>query len=142
LNQASNLDCSRRSAATVLVHPRQTCPEPARPLALPADDSVGSDVYQGSAPAIPQQGEPDPEQSVEGSQNGSFPFSLKGGELKAESGVLHRHGRVTAEKKSREAKHEQDEGWHEPRFLVFIVIKVRLLRTDGILANHWWAEGV
>jgi hypothetical protein len=32
------------------VHFRPPSPEPAKPLALPADDRVGSDVYQGSAP--------------------------------------------------------------------------------------------
>jgi hypothetical protein len=33
-------------------------PRPAKLLALPADDRVGSDVNQGSAPASPQQGHP------------------------------------------------------------------------------------
>src|SRR5262249_37313257 len=108
----------------------KTCPEPAKPLALPANDRVGLDVHQGRAPALPQQRESDPEQPVEGSQNGSSPFSLKGRELKAESRVLHRDGRMTAEEESRETKQEQDEGWHEPRFLDSIVMKVKPLPAN------------
>jgi len=78
----------------------------------------------------------DPEQSVEGSQNGSSPFSLEGCELKAESRILHRDGRMTAEGESRETKQEQDKGWHEPRFLDYIVMKGKLLPENRILANH------
>ena len=66
-NQASNLNCTRGSATTALVHPGQTRPEPAKPLALPAYDGVRLDIHQGSAPASPQDGEPDPEQPVQGS---------------------------------------------------------------------------
>ena len=61
LDQASNLDGYRGSAAMALVHPRPPSPEPAKPFALPADDRVGSDANQGSAPAGPQQGQPHPE---------------------------------------------------------------------------------
>jgi hypothetical protein len=64
------------------------------------------------APAPPQPGESDPEQSVEGSQNGSLPFSLEGRELQAESRVLHCDGRMTVEEESPETKQEQDQGWH------------------------------
>src|SRR6516225_7955201 len=82
--------------------PRITCPEPAKSLALPADDRVGLDVHQGRAPTLPQQGESDPEQSVKGSQNGPSPLSLEGRELKAKSSILRRHSRMTAEEESRE----------------------------------------
>src|SRR5215472_10049518 len=34
---------------------------PAKPLALSADDGFGSDVFQRSAPAFPEQGKRDPE---------------------------------------------------------------------------------
>jgi len=68
------------------------------------------DVHQGRAPTLPQQGESDPEQSVEGSQHGSSPLSLEGRELKAKSSILRRHGRMTAEEKSRKTKQEQGEG--------------------------------
>jgi len=61
LDQASNVDGDRGSAAMALVHPRSPSPEPAKPFALPADDRVGSDVHEGSAPASPQQGHPHPE---------------------------------------------------------------------------------
>src|SRR5215471_11739847 len=93
-----------------------TCPEPAKSLALPADDRVGLDVHQGRAPTLPQRGESHPEQLVEGSQNGSSPLSLEGRELKAKSRILHRHGRRTAEQESRKTKPEQGEGRHRPRF--------------------------
>ena len=118
-----------------MIHPRQTCPEPTKALTLPADDRVGSDANQGIAQAIPEQGEPDPEEPVEGSQHGSFPFSLGGGELKTESGVFYRDGRMTAEQESRDTKKEEDKGRQESRFLVYIARKVKLLRANGILAN-------
>jgi hypothetical protein len=60
-DQASNLDGRRGSPAMALVHPRPPSPEPAKSFALPADDRVGADVNQGSAPAGPQQGQPHPE---------------------------------------------------------------------------------
>jgi len=66
----------------------------------------------GRAPTLPQQGESDPEQSVERSQNGSSPLSLEGRELKAKRSILHRHGRMTAEEESRQTKQEQGEGRH------------------------------
>jgi hypothetical protein len=73
---------------------------------------------------------------VEGSQNGSFPFSLEGRELQAESSVLHRDGRMTAEEESRATKQQQDEGRHEPRFLDYMVTKVKRLPANRILAKH------
>jgi hypothetical protein len=39
-------------------------------------------------------------------------LSLEGRELKAESRILHRDGRMTAEEESRETKQEHDQGWH------------------------------
>src|SRR5215469_11084071 len=104
------------------------CPEPAKSLALPADDRVGLDVHQGRAPTLPQPGESDPEQSVEGSQNGSSPLSLEGRELKAKSGILRRHGRMTAEEESRKPKQEQGEGRHRPRFLGHMLMRVKPYR--------------
>ena len=74
--------------------------------------------------------------SVEGSQNGSFPLSLEGCELEAESSILDRHGRMTAEEESRKTKQEQDEGRHRPRFLGYMVMKVKPLSANRILANH------
>ena len=61
LDRVSNLDGRRGSPAMASVHPRPPSPEPAKPFALPADDRVGADVNQGSAPAGPQQGQPHPE---------------------------------------------------------------------------------
>jgi hypothetical protein len=90
----------------------------------------------GSAPASPQQGQPHPEQSVEASQCGSLPFSLEGNELNAESSVLHRDGAMTTEEESQQTKQRQDEGRHEPRYLVFPALKVKSLPTDRLLASH------
>src|SRR5215469_1230750 len=112
------------------------CPEPAKSLALPADDRVGLDVHQGRAPTLPQQGESDPEQSVEASQNRSSPLSLEGRELKAKSRILRRYGRMTAEEESRKTKQEQGEGRHRPRFLNHMLMKVKPLSANRILANH------
>jgi hypothetical protein len=75
-------------------------------------------------------------QSVEGSQNGSSPVSLESRELKAESRILHRDGRMTAEEEPRETKQERNEGWHEPGFLDYPVMKVKPLPATRILANH------
>jgi hypothetical protein len=55
--------------------------------------------------------------------------------LKPESGVLYRDGRVPAKEESRETKQQQYEGRHEPRFLVYIALKVKRLEADGVLAN-------
>ena len=57
-DEASNLDGRRGSAAMALFHARPPSPEPAKPFALPADDRVGLDVNQGTAPASPQQDSP------------------------------------------------------------------------------------
>jgi hypothetical protein len=89
----------------------------------------------GSAPASPQQGQPHPEQSVEASQCGSLPFSLEGNELNAESSVLHRDGAMTTEEESQQTKQRQDEGRHEPRYLVFPALKVKSLPTT----DYWRA---
>jgi len=59
--------------------------------------------------------------------------------LKAENPILHRDGSMTAEEESRETKQEQDEGRHEPRFLDFIVMKVKPLPENRILATNSWA---
>src|SRR5215469_11288507 len=112
------------------------CPEPAKSLALPADDRVGLDIHQGRAPTLPQQGESDPEQSIEGSQHGSSPLSLEGRELKAKSRILRRHGRMTAKEESRKTKQEQGEGRHRPRFIGHMLMKVKPLSANRILANH------
>src|SRR5436853_430028 len=84
------IDTSCRSAAPSSVHPGEACPELAKALPLPADDRVGLYVDQGRAPAIPDQGQPNPEQAIEGSQHRSLTFSLEGCELKAESSILYR----------------------------------------------------
>jgi len=125
--QAANLDCRSGPAPTALVHLGQPCPEPAKPLALPADDRVSLDVDQGTAPAVPEQGEPDPEESVQRGQLGAFAFSPEGGELNAERGVFQGDGSMTAEEEPGETKEEQDEGWHESRFLGYVDLKVKLL---------------
>jgi hypothetical protein len=52
-DQPTNLDSSRRSAASPAVHPGEACPELPKALPLPADDRVGLYVDQGSAPAVP-----------------------------------------------------------------------------------------
>jgi hypothetical protein len=57
-------------------------------------------VPQGRAPAIPDQGQPNPEQAIEGSQHRSLTFSLEGCELKAESGILYRDASMTAHQES------------------------------------------
>jgi hypothetical protein len=64
------------------------------------------------------------------------PFSLEGNELNAESGVLHRDGDMTAQEESHETKQGQDEGRHEPRFLVSPSLKVKSLPADRLLASH------
>jgi hypothetical protein len=56
--------------------------------------------------------------------------------LKAERSILHRDDRMTAEEESRETKQEQDEGWHEPRFLDYMVMRVKPLPANRILANY------
>jgi len=56
--------------------------------------------------------------------------------LKAERSILYRDGRMAAEEESRETKQEQDEGWHEPRFLDYMVMKVKPLPANRIFANH------
>jgi hypothetical protein len=43
---------------------------------------------------------------------------------------------MTAEEESRETKQEQDEGWHEPRFLDYMVMKVKPLPPNRILAGY------
>jgi hypothetical protein len=63
-------------------------------------------------------------------------LSLKGGELKADRSVLHRGGHMTSEQKSHETVEEHDEGRHEPRFLAYILMKVKLLRADGVLPKY------
>jgi hypothetical protein len=63
-------------------------------------------------------------------------LSLEGRELKAKSRILRRHGRMTAEEESRKPKPEQGEGRHRPRFLDYMVIKVKPLSANRILANH------
>ena len=94
----------------------------------------GLDVNQGCAPASPQRGHRHPEQSAEASQYGSF--SLEGNELNAESSVFHRDGAMTTEEESQQTKQGQDEGRHEPRFLVFPALKVKSLPTDRLLMSH------
>jgi hypothetical protein len=41
-------------------------------------------------------------------------LSLEGRELKAESNILRRHGRMTAEEEPRKTKQEAEEGRHQP----------------------------
>jgi hypothetical protein len=43
---------------------------------------------------------------------------------------------MTAEEESRKTKQEQGEGRHRPRFLDYMVIKVKQLSANRILANH------
>src|SRR6516225_3485630 len=52
------------------------------------------------------------------------------------SSILRRHGRMTAEEESRKTKQEQGEGWHRPRFLDHMLMKVKPLSANRILANH------
>jgi hypothetical protein len=63
-------------------------------------------------------------------------LSLEGRELKAKSSILRRHGCMTAEEESRKTKQEQGEGRHRPRFLGYMVMKVKPLSANRILANH------
>jgi len=55
--------------------------------------------------------------------------------LNAESAVLDRDSGMTAEEESHETKQGQDQGRHEPRFLVSTALKVKPLRADRLLAN-------
>ena len=57
-------------------------------------------------------------------------MSLEGSELKAKSSILHRHGRMTAKEESRKPKQEQGEGRHRPRFLDYMVMKVKPLSAN------------
>ena len=130
-DQPANLDSRRRPAAPSAVHLGQACPEPAKALPLPPDDRVRLDVDQGSAPAVPDQRQANPEQAIEGSQHRSLTFSLEGCELKAESGILHRDSSMTAHQESNESKDGQKEAWHVSRLFVFILFQVNLLqRTE------------
>jgi hypothetical protein len=63
-------------------------------------------------------------------------LSLEGRELKAKSSILRRHGRMTAKEESRKPKQEQGEGRHRPRFLGHMLMKVKPLSANRILANH------
>jgi hypothetical protein len=60
---------------------------------------------------------------------------LEGNELNAESSVLHRDGAMTTEEESQQTKQRQDEGRHEPRYLVFPALKVKSLPTT----DYWRA---
>jgi hypothetical protein len=90
-------------------HPGQACPEPAIALPLPPDNGVRLYIDQGSAPAIPDKGQSNPEQAIDGSQRRSFTFSLEGCELKAESGILYRNSSMAAHEESNESKNRQKE---------------------------------
>jgi hypothetical protein len=116
-DQPTNLDSGRRSATSSWVHPGQACPELAKALPLPPDDCIGLYVAQRSAPAVPEQRQPDPEEAIEGNQHRSLPFSLEGGELQAESGVLHRNGSMTAHEETNESKDTQKDDWHASRII-------------------------
>ncbi|MGH9628314.1 MAG: hypothetical protein ACRD7E_08250 [Bryobacteraceae bacterium] len=61
------------------------------------------DVQQGTTPAGPQ-AESDPECAIEGREDRSLTFSLEGRKLESESGILDRHGLVTAHEESHETK--------------------------------------
>ena len=63
-------------------------------------------------------------------------MSLEGRDLKAQSSILRRHGRMTAEEESRKPKQQQGEGRHRPRFLDHMVMEVKPLSAHRILANH------
>ena len=134
-DQSTNLESGRRSAASSSVPPGQACPELAKTLPLPPDDGIGLYVAQCSPPAVPDQRQPDPEKPIEGSQHRSLTFSLEGGELNAESGVLHRNGSMTAHEESKESKDAQKDDWHASRSSVFILFQVNLLQADGIMAK-------
>ena len=111
-------------------------PRTCEALPLPPDDRVGLYVKQDSAPAVPDQGQTNPEQAIEGSQHWSLTFSLEGCELKAESGILYRNGSVTVQQESNESKNRQKETWHVSRLFVFILFQVNLLQADGIMAKN------
>jgi hypothetical protein len=64
-------------------------------------------------------------------------LSLEGRELKGKSSILRRHGRMTAEEESRKTKQEQGEGWHRPRFLDYMVMKVKRYRRT----EYWRTTG-
>jgi hypothetical protein len=108
-DQPANLHSRRRPAASSVFHLGQACPEPAIALPQPPDDRVRLDVDQGSAPAVPDKRQPNPEQAIDGSQHWSFTFSLERCELKAESGILHRDSTWTAHQESNESKDGQKE---------------------------------
>jgi hypothetical protein len=108
-DQPANLDSGRRSAASLTVHPGHARPKLAEALSLPADDRVRPHVDQGSAPAVPDKGQPNPEEPIKGSQYRSLTFSLEGCELKAESGILYRNGSIPAHQESNESESRQKE---------------------------------
>jgi hypothetical protein len=54
--------------------------------------------------------------------------------LKAKSRILRRHGRMTAEEESRKTKQQQGECRHRPRFLDHMLMKVKPLSANRILA--------
>ena len=59
-------------------------------------------------------------------------YSPEGSEFEGGERVLSRESCVTAEEEPHKTK--QDKGWHEPRFLAYIVMKVKPLRAYGLLA--------
>jgi hypothetical protein len=81
----------------------------AETLPLPPEDRVRPYVGQGSAPAVPGKGQPNPKQQVKGTQHRSLMFPLEGCELKAESAILHRNASMTAYQESNESKNRQKE---------------------------------
>ena len=93
----------------------------------PADDRVGLDVHQRTAPAGPPPAETDPEYPIQGRQNWSFPFALEGGELQSQCRVLERDSLVAAHQQPHESADAQQKGWHESRFFRFIRLRVKPL---------------
>jgi hypothetical protein len=136
LDQPANLDLSSRSATAPAIRPRQACPEPAKALPLPPHHRVGLNVAQWAAPAAPNSGQANPEQSIEDCQERSASLSLERGELHPESGILEGNGLVAAQQESNESNEAQQKGWHLRRLLVSIAFKVKLLWADAIMAKH------
>jgi hypothetical protein len=114
--------------------PTTIVPRSGETARVASDDRVCLDVDERARQLFQSRDSPTQKSRSKEVKTGSFPFSLEGRELEAESVVLDRDGRMTAEQEPCETTEEQDEGWHEPRFLVCIVLKVI---TDGLdIGNH------
>jgi hypothetical protein len=61
-------------------------------LTMPLDDGLGLDDEQGGPPAVPESGQPGPEDAVALLQGGAFDGPLEDGRLLAQGQIFHGQG--------------------------------------------------